>query len=38
MSASEIAALPYGLNTKGVETLLRRMLIVIQSHILKGRG
>jgi RNA polymerase sigma-70 factor (ECF subfamily) len=38
MSASEIAALPFGLNTKGVESLLRRMLITIQSHILKGRG
>jgi RNA polymerase sigma-70 factor (ECF subfamily) len=38
MSASEIAALPYGLNTKGIETLLRRMLIVIQSHTLKGKG
>lgn len=37
MSASEIAALPFGLNTKGVETLLRRMLIVIQSHMLNQR-
>ena len=37
MSANEIAALPFGLNTKGIESLLRRMLIVIQSHILKER-
>jgi RNA polymerase sigma-70 factor, ECF subfamily len=38
MTASEIASLPFGLNTKGVESILRRMVIMIQSHILGGRG
>lgn len=38
MTASQIASLPFGLNTKGVESILRRMVIMIQSHILGGRG
>lgn len=38
MTASEIAALPFCLNIKGVESILRRMLIMIQSHILRERG
>lgn len=34
MTASEIASIPWmGLNTKGVESILRRMGIVIQSHM-----